>query len=385
MIRLFAILSLSLLAQTSWGSQWIQRADFGGVGRHRGTAISIGTKGYMGLGHYNGAGPNIILADWWEYDPATNAWTQKADYTGNGSTGNYAVLAFGMENFGFVGGGQVASTTTFMKYTPATNTWTPVANMPTVAMNTQGFAIGNKGYYLSGNIVYEYDASLDSWSVKNNAPFSVGIWNSTFVVDGKGYVKFSNQLWEYKPTTDQWAARAPLPSNAIATAGSIAFSQHNRGYIVTGYGGWLSNVTKQVWEYDVATNSWDSLPEFLGTARRFSSAFQVGQRCFLGTGTNGTNFADLWEFDKYANLKEMFNKNKFACYPNPAVDEIHFTSENLNDFEILLYDPIGRLVSEHSTKNKTITIYRENMIAGYYFYQVRSNHQIVHTGKFIFK
>lgn len=385
MNRLFVIAIVCLFAQSAFADQWIKRADFGGVGRHRGIAISIGTKGYMGLGHYNGAGPNIVKADWWEYDPATNAWTQKADYIGNGSIGNYAVLAFGMDNYGYIGGGQVASNNSFWRYNPSTNAWTSVAPMPTIAMNTYGFAIGRKGYYLSGNIVYEYDSDIDQWTQKNNAPFNVGIWNSTFVIDGKGYVKFSNKLYEYKPTTDQWIQRSNLPSNSIASAGSSGFSQNGKGYIVTGYGGFLANVTKQVWEYDPGANTWDSLPNFPGSARRFSASFQIGERCFFGIGTNGTNFADLWEFDKYANLKELFDANQFACYPNPAVEEINFVSENLDQFEIILYDQLGHMIAQHETNNKKITITRNNNIAGYYFYQVRSDDKIVYTGKFIFK
>ena len=41
--------------------------------------FTIGSKGYIGTGYdwqfrlYN---------DFWEYDPATNAWTQKADFGG---------------------------------------------------------------------------------------------------------------------------------------------------------------------------------------------------------------------------------------------------------------------------------------------------------------
>ena len=38
--------------------------------------FSIGSKGYIGTG-YGG-----LRNDFWEYDPATNAWTQKADFAG---------------------------------------------------------------------------------------------------------------------------------------------------------------------------------------------------------------------------------------------------------------------------------------------------------------
>ena len=78
-ILVFAAALMSFDA-SAW---WEKRADFGSNARHRGTGLSIGNKGYFGLGHYNGAGPNIVMSDWWEYDPATNSWSQKADYIGN--------------------------------------------------------------------------------------------------------------------------------------------------------------------------------------------------------------------------------------------------------------------------------------------------------------
>ncbi|MCH2228743.1 MAG: hypothetical protein MK105_00260 [Crocinitomicaceae bacterium] len=60
----------------NFASDWIQRANFPASGRHRATGISIGNKGHMGLGHYNGAGFETIFSYWWEYDLATNSWTQ---------------------------------------------------------------------------------------------------------------------------------------------------------------------------------------------------------------------------------------------------------------------------------------------------------------------
>jgi N-acetylneuraminic acid mutarotase len=380
LITILLLISGSVEAQ---GGQWIKRADFGGVGRHRGTGIDIGNRGYFGLGHYNGAGPNIVLADWWEYDPATNAWTQKADYIGNGPTGSYAVLAFGMQDAGYVGGGQVASNTSFWKYDPSTNMWTQVAPMPTLSQNTEGFVIDGKGYYLSGSTLWEYDSAIDSWSMKSSAPGSIGIWPATFVIDGKGYVKSGYSLWEYKPTTDSWATREPFPGSA--GAGSVGFSQNNRGFIICGYSGWLSEVRKEVWQFNPGTNTWDSLPEFPGTARRFAAGFQVGNRAFFGIGTNGTNFADLWEFSMYADLEEMFDLKKFTVFPNPAVDQIAFHSENLESFEIIVFDEMGRKIEEQQAENHIARIPKDWKKSGLYHYQVLYDHQVVHTGKFIFK
>ena len=328
---------------------WIQRADFGAEGRHRGTGIGIANIGYFGLGHYNGAGPNIIKKDWWEYDPATNAWTQKANYPGGFGSGSYGCLAFGMDKFGFVGGGQNSNGNEFYKYDPQTNTWTTAAPMPTMAMNTMGFVIYNVGYYLSGNNVYAYDAASNSWSTKNPAPFNVTTWNSSFVIDNKGYLKLSNSLWEYKPTIDQWTQRSNFPG--AATGGSMSFAQNNKGYIVTGYASWLSEVNSEVWEFDpTAATSWTLLEEFPGNSRRFGASFEIGERAYVGIGTNGTNFNDLWEFDAVLSLADN-EVPELSIGPNPATDHVTITTDQYISFEVQLYDLMGRLIVTKKSNN----------------------------------
>lgn len=382
---LFVITFLFISDASASVSGWTQRADFGSHGRHRGVGIAIGTKGYMGLGHFNGAGPNIVLKDWWEYDPSNGTWTQKADYIGNGGNGTYAPLTFGMNDFGFIGGGQVASSTAFYKYDPTTNLWTPVSNSPTLSQNQKAFAIGNIGYYLEGSQLYEYNGDTDVWTTKNMAPFGGGLWNSTFVIDGKGYYKEGSSFWEYKPTTDQWASRAFFPG--LATRGSVGFSQHSKGYIVCGYGIGLSDVQSETWEFDPTLNQWTQLLDFPGTKRRFGSGFNIGNRSYLGIGTNGTNFNDFWEFNSnevYASLSENMKDMSILAYPNPATDQVQFTSETLKQFDIKIYNITGKLIATISSSNGSVNFLRETISSGAYLYQVIHKRTIIHQERIIF-
>ncbi len=359
------LLILVILLSFNVQAEWTQRADFGAEGRHRAVGIGIGNKGYFGLGHYNGAGPNIIKHDWWEYDPSTNAWTQKSDYPGGFGVGSYACLSFGMATYGFVGGGQYSNGNEFYKYTPATNSWTQVGNIPTSAMNLQGFAIDNIGYYLSGSTVYAYDADTDTWSTKNNAPFSVGIWNSAFVIDNKGYIKSSGSLWEYKPSIDQWIQRAPFPG--LATAGSMSFAQRNKGYIVTGYSGALSEVNSEVWEFDPSNNSWLLLDEFPGTSRRFGASFEIGDRCYVGIGTNGTNFNDLWEFDRSLDVDQLDQLN-VRIGPNPASEFLAIEVQN-EHFKAELYTISGQYITSSSASG-SLTMDLSPLESGQYLVRI---------------
>ena len=76
---------------------WTQKADFGGGPREQAVGFSIGGKGYIGTG-YNGP----YRQDFWEYDPATNTWTQKADF---GGTARYGAVGFSIGSKGYIGTG----------------------------------------------------------------------------------------------------------------------------------------------------------------------------------------------------------------------------------------------------------------------------------------
>jgi N-acetylneuraminic acid mutarotase len=360
---------------------WIKRADFGSHGRHRGTALSIGTKGYMGLGHYNGAGPNIILSDWWEYDPSTNAWTQKADYIGNNGNGNYGVLALGIGNYGYITGGTTSGSQVY-RYDPSLNVWTNIGNCPSAPVNVEGFVVDGKGYYVTGNNLYEFDPATNLWTTKNNPPFSLWIWNSSFSLNGKGYLKSGNSLWEYKPSIDDWTYRAYFPG--LSSGGSMSFTQYGKAYIVSGYDGGLSNLNSEVWEYDPMQNSWTQLSDFPGNSRRFACSFEIGDRVYCGIGTNGTNFNDFWEFDRYLDLEEMFDANQFTTFPNPAIDHITFRSENVKSFEVVINDGLGRKLKTLSTTSGSVTFNKENNKTGIYFYQVLTDGKVMYSNKFIF-
>mgnify|MGYP001070432254 CR=1 FL=1 len=350
-------------------ANWIRRADFGAQGRHRGTGCGLSHRGYFGLGHYNGTGINIVLKDWWEYDPATNAWTQKADYIGGNVNGNYAVLTFGIGNYAFITGGTFSDVNTY-RYDPTINQWDIVATAPQNFSNTEGFVLGNKGYVVSGSVLHEFDATTLQWSTKNPVPFNSSIWNGAFSIGEKGYVRTSSGFYEYKPSTDAWGLRASFPG--LATAASMNFAQDGKGYVICGYGGGLSNVNSEVWQYEPLTNTWNQLEEFPGTSRRFGSSFSIGDRSFVGIGTNGTNFSDFWEFD--ADLiglsTDYLSVEQVSVYPNPAVEEINVKLDAFKEFEVTLYDNQGKVVNSSKTTTGQCKILRDNLPAGNYFVRI---------------
>lgn len=209
------------------GNTWTQKPDFGGTARYNAVGFSIGNKGYIGTG-YDGT----YTKDFWEYDPAANTWTQKANLESiMGGTRNAAV-GFSIGSKGYLGTGVrrgLFSTTIlqdFYEYDPATNIWTMKANLPTGARwDAIGFSIGSKGYIGLGLIVtsstvyykdfWEYDPAGDTWTQKADFgdtidPAEAGRYACVgFSIGSKGYVStgydgstFFKDFWEYDSGID---------------------------------------------------------------------------------------------------------------------------------------------------------------------------------------
>jgi hypothetical protein len=88
--------------------------DFGGTARDEAVGFSIANKGYIGTGRDNS---NPYKQDFWEYDPVSNIWTQKADF---GGTARVEPVGFSIGNKGYIGTGtgNVSQMTDFWEYIP---------------------------------------------------------------------------------------------------------------------------------------------------------------------------------------------------------------------------------------------------------------------------
>ncbi|MCX6101491.1 MAG: hypothetical protein NTV92_08795 [Candidatus Bipolaricaulota bacterium] len=61
---------------------WARKADFPGQARSYAIGLSAGTKGYVAFGLLGYTEPMPLVKDVWEYDPAGDAWIQRADFGG---------------------------------------------------------------------------------------------------------------------------------------------------------------------------------------------------------------------------------------------------------------------------------------------------------------
>ena len=309
----------SFVTSTGPGSSGIQKADFPGAAIYGEASFSIGTKGYVGIGSDNADNP---IREFWQWDQTANIWTRKADFPGS-LEGRFVCFSIGTK--GYVETGSVDYFTInriipneFWEYDPATNTWTQKATIPvTPGRNDDvGFSIGTKGYIGIGNKAegqnnsyysdfWEWDQETNVWIQIADFPgkirgaavgFSIG--NKGYIGTGSNGTTLFKEFWEWDQSTNVWTKKADFGGDL--RSGAVGFSIGNRGYIGLGYFNIVSTpkIYKDIWEWDQATDVWTQKPYFRGIARSGAVGFSIGNKGYIGMGWDSTsNFKDFWEYD----------------------------------------------------------------------------------------
>ncbi|MEO0330806.1 MAG: IPT/TIG domain-containing protein [Bacteroidota bacterium] len=270
---------------------WIQKGDLPFNGGYDNVAFAIGDKGYA---LDMSSGNNRL----YQYDPSTNLWTQKSSFPGDRRQDMTTVVFNGKAyaGLGRVLGGVFRSYFDWWEYDPATNEWTQKTNCP--ISSGEGFAIGNKVYMqqidTSRKRFYEYDPSTDTWTQKQD--FAGEAYSSRpviFTIGDKGYIatgSFSKKLWEYNPDNDSWVEKADLPGRGRSFA--VGFTINGKGYVGSGAHGHAD-----FWEYDPMIDTWKEKSSFTKGNRSSAFSFVVGNKGYVGSGaSNRIVLDDFWEF-----------------------------------------------------------------------------------------
>ncbi|MBL7738105.1 MAG: tail fiber domain-containing protein [Chitinophagaceae bacterium] len=241
---------------------WSEASDFSGPQRSEAVCFSIGGKAYAGTGLINSSSFQYSN-ELWEFDPSTNAWSQKANF---GGAARFGATGFAIGSKGYIGTGLSTSgyTNDFWEYDPATNTWIQRASFPgTGRYRAAGFSSTTNGYITTG-----YDGS--------------------FPVD----------LWEYNPASNTWTQRANFPGSGRSSPAALSINA--KGYVGMGLG--QSSILSDFWEYDPAGNAWTPKASFGGGGRRLCPSFTIGSLGYIGPGENGSfNVVDFWEYSPATN------------------------------------------------------------------------------------
>ncbi len=255
----------------------------GGTIRSSGIGFSIDSLGYVGTG-YDGYNP---MKDFWQYSPATNSWTQKADFIGGA---RYDAVAFGIGSFGYVTTGYDGLTdhNDNWQYDPASDTWTEKESMPgQKRAQAVAFVYKSKGYVVTG--VDNGQATGDFW-VFDPSKSGGGSWTQLNRI-----FNFSSLTFDDGYTNiERWNAAAFV---------ILGTTSGDKAYITTGENGALYTFT---WEYDFGTDLWKEKTPYEGVARTGAVGLTVQNRGFVGLGrTSSQPLYDLREFHP----NEVFNPN----------------------------------------------------------------------------
>jgi Galactose oxidase, central domain len=221
-------------------------------------SFTIGSKGYLGNTTKCGGAP-LCSHYFYEYDFISNTWSEKTPSPGPDrnsvnyfSIGNKGYIAGGVSN----DGGSARKDT--WEYNPANDSWTQKADLPASAPlglgGATGFSIGNKGYIVNGrvnwvpndfyyNILLEYDPVANAWQNKASFPGVAREHSSVFVIAGVAYAgggfsltnQYLNDFYKYNPVSNSWSQVADTPPLVLRSltpyTTGYGFSINSKGYV----------------------------------------------------------------------------------------------------------------------------------------------------------
>ncbi len=217
------------------------------------------------------------VGQFWEYDPQSDTWTQRA---------NHPSIQFESPSFVLNGSAYVVSGTQVWQYAPVPNQWTRKSDI-SGADKRGGFGFSVKGvgyiggWFYNGGALWEYNPDSDTWTRKNdhpvleyglNDPSVRSVDAVTFSIGDKVYVTGTNHwFWEYSPDTDTWVTKAYVD----AVYGQ-AFSIGSNGYVFNAHGA--------LYEYDPTVDQWTSALTFPGTTVCYPAGFAINSSLYVGVG-----------------------------------------------------------------------------------------------------
>ena len=322
-----------------WENDWIESSSIGGPnggGLNRGSAcaFAINNKGYVCLGQGE---TNPFFKDLWEYDPITDAWSQKADFIG---TPRRQAVSFVIDQKAFVGTGKDENgfCRDMFQYDPSTNSWIQMNDFGgTARKDAVAFSMGAQAYIGTGD-------------------------------DGV----YRNDFWLYDAITDSWIPKANFPGTP--RKGAVAWGQFPQGFICSGED-MNFEYKKDLWEYNYYSNSWQQRTDLPGNGRTEAIAFVLNNVAFVGSGYNGEFLDDVYAYQREVGLNELSNGKILQAFPNPTNNEFHLTVEN-KATTIKILNIQGKDVSSNFAITKTgkgYTMQSTKAQKGLYFIHITDN------------
>jgi N-acetylneuraminic acid mutarotase len=223
-------------------NNWTRKADVPapGPGTAYGSAVEFGGKIYVFGGVMGPPDPITVLRTLWIYDVAANTWSRGRDLPSDNF--GIAVAKVGSKIILAYGSGFALQT---WEYDPATDNYTRKADPPSIPapFRVHGAAIGNEMHAFAGGFGGTahviYNAATNSWRTAPLIPFGVTD-PAVSVINGKFYVVGGRPIPRtqiFDPATNTWSQGptvAGLPNGVDNTGGDVISSKF---YLVGGFDG----------------------------------------------------------------------------------------------------------------------------------------------------
>ena len=324
--------------QDDWDNEVSLGGDGGdGLARVGATSFALTqggqTKGYVALGQTQTI---AFMNDLWEYDPTTEVWTQKANFTG---APRREAVSFVIANKAYVGTGNSGSglLADFFTYDPTTNSWAQISDFAGTARRAAvAFSMESYGFVGTGD-----DGTL------------------------------RNDFWMFNPQTDQWIQKANFPGGP--RSGACGWAAFPVCYLGTGEDA-AHTFQNDLWEYNYFLNNWTQRANLPGPGRKNAVAFYLDGWGHIATGYNdGVFFDDLWAYSGTASIASI-QTPEIAVKPNPTVDFLEFEMQELGTI-VQVYSAVGQEIKFASwQQGSKVTIDTRSFIPGTYFLVLQYNH-----------
>lgn len=191
------------------------------------------------------------------------------------------------------------------RYTPSSGIWGKIPDFPG-GLRTEMtlFNIDTKLYAGLGCVylenrpnpykrdIWEYDTLTGQWKGICDYPREDNQVIAAFGWKGKGFVvsrtsgeAFSMMnVFVYDPSTNVWIKKSTFPGSEIGA--NLFALVNNRAYIICGGFPVVTDsmFSKNIWEYDMETDTWRKCRDFPGTGRWNPRGFAIGDDIYVGFG-----------------------------------------------------------------------------------------------------
>ncbi|MFT6850020.1 MAG: N-acetylneuraminic acid mutarotase [Sphingobacteriales bacterium] len=360
--------------------KWKELASCPCLGRrHPAFGITDNGKLYVGLGDGENASGTFIpgFKDMWEYDIATDTWSQQNDLPG---IGRHHPYYFTIENDIYMGFGDnhEAIFKDFYKFNSVSQSWTKLNDFPgesrvagaQFVYNGFGFIVDGEGsdhQNLESGELYKYDPTTDQWTTLSShigdglwAPGAFVIDSMAFVIGGDDNSDVSfNKLWNYS------LADKPVDDAISVSSGTVSLNDHF--FDQEAQFQWV-DCNDNYSKLDGETEGSIQIPtgESYALVVTYSAGGVDTSACYDGT-------------ENTTGLDELFADRAFKIYPNPASDFVNIQGPKnfKSELEYSVYNQLGMKLTSGEFKGLDVKLDISNLVNGVYFLTINSEDGVI--------